>query len=129
MENNFKKITKFTDLVTWQEAHKLALLIYKIVKSFPREERFSLIDQMRRAAVSVTSNIAEGFGRKSSKDKNQFYTHSKGSLIELQNQLILSKDVGYLKDDIFREIAKQTVVVHKLLVGLIKATRLKEYEH
>lgn len=72
MTDNFKKIAKFTDLVAWQEAHKLVLMIYKMTKIFPAEERYGLVSQMRRASVSITSNIAEGFGRKSAKDKITF---------------------------------------------------------
>ncbi len=78
---------------------------------------------MRRAAVSISSNIAEGFSRQSKKEKIQFYYMSKGSLTELQNQLLLSKDVGYLKKEVFTEIAEQTVVVDKLIMGLIKSIK------
>ncbi len=70
---NGEKIKTFTDLKAWQEGHKLVILIYKIIKLFPKEETYSLVDQMRRAATSVTSNIAEGFGRHSYKEKIQFY--------------------------------------------------------
>ena len=64
-----KKIKNFTDLETWKEGHKLVLLIYEATRLFPKEEKFALIDQMRRAAVSITSNIAEGFSRQSKKEK------------------------------------------------------------
>ena len=74
-----KKIKSFTDLDTWKEGHKLVLLIYESTKSFPKEERFALTDQIRRAAVSITSNIAEGFSRQSLREKIQFYSISKGS--------------------------------------------------
>ena len=90
MENG--KITKFTDLHVWQEGHKLVLMIYKYTDIFPDKERYGIIDQMRRAAVSVTSNVAEGFSRRSLKEKSRFYDMSQGSLVELQNQLIISKD-------------------------------------
>jgi hypothetical protein len=82
MENS--KITNFTDLKTWQEAHKLALLVYKFTVKFPAEEKFGLINQMKRAAVSVPSNIAEGFSRGSSKDKMRvadFPTACRGYLV------------------------------------------------
>lgn len=118
-----QKIRTFTDLITWKEAHKLALLVYKSTEKFPLNERYSLIDQMRRASVSISSNIAEGFSRQSKKEKIQFYYMAKGSLTELQNQLLLSKDVGYLKKEIFTEIAEQTVVVDKLIMGLIKSIK------
>jgi len=119
MEN--AKIKTFTDLHNWQEGHKLVLLIYEITKNFPREELFSLPSQMRRAAVSVTSNIAEGFSRNTLKDKRQFYVMAQGSLTELQNQLIIAKDIGYFNKEKFNEIAQQTITVHKLITGLRKS--------
>lgn len=123
-----KKIHKFTDLIVWQEGHKLVLMIYKTTKEFPLEEKYGLTNQMRRAVVSFTSNIAEGFSRKSLKEKYQFYSTAKASLTELQNQLIIARDVGYLSKESFNQIAQQSVVVNKLLNGLLKATRQKKYE-
>ncbi len=112
------KIRSFTDLKAWQEAHKLVLMVYEITKRFPRDEIFGLTNQMRRAAVSVTSNIAEGFSRTTNKDKAQFYSISLGSLTELQNQLLIGRDVKYVVEKEFPEIAKQTVLVSKLVNGL-----------
>ncbi|MDP2637573.1 MAG: four helix bundle protein [Candidatus Levybacteria bacterium] len=126
--DKIKKIQKFTDLVVWQEGHKLVLLIYKETEKFPLREKYGLTDQMRRAVVSITSNIAEGFSRYSSKDKNHFYLTARGSLTELQNQLLISKDVGNFTKEIFNKLAGQSVIVNKLLTGLLKATRLKSYE-
>lgn len=117
------KIKSFTDLNTWQEGHKLVLMIYKITKKFPQEETYSLVDQMRRAAVSITSNIAEGFSRKSYQEKLQFYCMSQGSLTELQNQILVARDVRYLNKNDFDVLARQAVVVHKLINGLIKKTK------
>ena len=124
MNKTNQKIKDFTDLFAWQEGHKLALLTYKITDKYPKKETFSLIDQMRRAAVSVTSNIAEGFGRQSYKEKIQFYYLAQGSLIELKNQLILSKDVGYLGESGYGIIKEQIDIAHKLLQGLIKSSKL-----
>lgn len=115
-----EKIKSFTDLNAWKEGHKLVLMIYKQTDSFPSKEKYSLIDQMRRAAVSVTSNIAEGFGRITNKNKCQFYTMAQCSLTELQNQLIIARDIGYLKNADFQAIAKQTIIVSKLINGLKK---------
>lgn len=114
------EIKSFTDLIAWREGHKFVLSIYKITKNFPREERYSLVDQMRRAAVSVTSNVAEGFSRRSLKEKAQFYCMAGASLVELQNQLMVAKDVGYLEKKDFDLLANQSVLVHKLINGLIK---------
>lgn len=118
MENT--KIKSFTDLNTWKEGHELVLEIYKITKNFPKEELFCLTSQIRRATVSITSNIAEGFSRQSFKEKIQFYSIAQGSLTEIQNQLLIARDVGYFTADRFKKIAEQTVVVHKLINGLIK---------
>ncbi|MFH1565125.1 MAG: four helix bundle protein, partial [bacterium] len=87
MDEQKIKIKSFTGLFAWQEGHKLVLMIYNTTEQFPDKERFGLISQTRRAAVSITSNIAEGFSRKTNKDKVQFYAMAQGSLTELQNQL------------------------------------------
>lgn len=115
-----KKIRSFVDLCAWQEGHKLVLHIYKITKKFPKEEMFGLISQMRRCSISITSNIAEGFSRGTIKDKVQFYCMAHGSLTELQNQLIVSRDVKYITKEEFRILANQTILVHKLITGLKK---------
>ena len=121
--NNNEKIKSFTNLQVWQEAHKLVLMIYQITKKFPKEELFSLVNQIRRVAVSITSNIAEGFSRRSFKEKIQFYYIALGSLTELQNQLLIAKDLGYLSQEEFNNIAKQTISVHKLLNAFIKKSK------
>ncbi len=120
---NTAKIKSFTDLIAWQEGHKLAVLMYQITRQFPREEIYSLVDQMRRAAVSITSNIAEGFGRQGYKEKVQFYYISHGSLTELKNQVLIAKDVGYLHNADFEKVMIQANTTHALLQGLIKKTK------
>lgn len=94
------KIRSFTDLFAWKEGHKLVLKIYNISENFPQKEVFGLTNQIRRAAVSITSNIAEGFSRLTTKDKCQFYAIAIGSLTELQNQLLVARDVGYITQEI-----------------------------
>ncbi|MDP1710169.1 MAG: four helix bundle protein [bacterium] len=120
MQSNIKD---FTDLDAWKEGHKLVLLTYKLTKTFPKEEIFVITSQMRRAAISITSNIAEGFGRFSYKEKVQFYLTAIASTVELQNQFIISKDVGYLDEKTFKVVYEQTVKVHKITNGLIKGAR------
>lgn len=120
MEN---KIRSFTDLITWQKGHQLVLEIYRITKYFPKEEIFGLTSQIRRAAVSFTSNIAEGFSRNSSKEKVQFYSTALGSLTELQNQLLIARDIAYIGQNEFTAIGKKTVEISKLTNGLIKSIR------
>ncbi len=117
------KIKSFTDLNAWKEGHKLVIIIYKQTKKFPKEELFSLTSQIQRSSVSITSNIAEGFSRRSNKEKMQFYYIALGSLTEVQNQLLVAKDIGYIKKEIFKQIANQTVIVSKLCNGLIKKIR------
>ena len=123
-----QKIKSFTDLDTWKEAHKLVLEIYIVSKTFPKEELFGLTNQLRRAVVSVTSNIAEGFSRSTYKDKAHFYTIALGSLTGVQNQLLITRDVGYLPRESFTKIANLTVVVSKLLNGLIKSSRARSHD-
>lgn len=116
------KIRNFTDLVVWQEGHRLALLIYRRTKKFPKVEQFGLVSQMQRAAVSVTSNVAEGFGRRSAKEKRQFYYIASGSLTELQNQVLLSRDLGYINIQEYHEIDALIFPVSRMLYGLIAKT-------
>jgi len=119
--------TSFTQLFAWQEGHTLVLSIYRIVKTFPRDELFALTSQMRRAAISVTSNIAEGYSRKSYKEKIQFYYMSLGSLTELQNQLYIAKDIGYINTKEFNSTLEHSVKCHKIITGLIVASKNKKY--
>ncbi len=118
MESEKSKIKSFTDLNAWKEGHKLVLMVYKAVEKFPRKETFGLISQMKRCVVSTTSNIAEGFSRNTAKEKYQFYSMAQGSLAELQNQLLIARDVSYLENDEFQRTAQQTIIVNKLINGL-----------
>lgn len=118
-----KKIQSFTDLVAWKEGHKLVLMIYEQVKKFPANEKFGLSSQLSRAVVSITSNIAEGFSRRGTKEKTQFYFTALGSLREVQNQLLIARDIRILSSEDFSMIADQTVIVSKLITGLIKSIR------
>lgn len=118
MEKEKTKIRSFTDLNTWKEGHELVLIVYKATEKFPQKESFGLISQARRCAVSITSNIAEGFSRNTAKEKSRFYSIAQGSLTELQNQLLIARDVSYLSNEEFNVIAQQTVFVSKLLNGL-----------
>jgi four helix bundle protein len=120
---NQGKIRSFTDLNTWKEAHELVLKIYKITKKFPKEEQFGLTNQIRRAVVSITSNIAEGFSRSSYREKSQFYSMALGSLTEVQNQLLIARDIFYITKNEFNSLAEKTVTVSKLINGLIKKSK------
>lgn len=117
------KIQSFKDLDAWKEGHKLVVNIYETTKTFPKEEVFGLTNQIRRAVVSITSNIAEGFSRQSSKEKIQFYCTSMGSLTEVQNQLLVAKDVKYLTEEEFGRLDSQAILTQRILNGLIKYLR------
>ncbi len=112
-----EKVRRFEDLTVWQKSHKLTLMIYKITKDFPKEEKFGLVSQMRRAAVSISANIVEGFKRRGSRDKVNFYNISQGSLNELQYYLTLVKDLGYIAS--VENIKSLADEVGKMLNGLI----------
>src|SRR5688572_9093768 len=120
MKQESSKIKSFTDLITWQKGHNLILEIYKITRAFPKEELFNLTTQLRRAGVSFTSNIAEGFSRSTFPDKSRFYSMALGSLTEIQNQLLLARDLGYLPGELFVGLANKTVELNKMTNGLIK---------
>ena len=122
MENKLK-IASFTDLHVWQEGHRLVVIIYKLTEKFPKDQLFSLVNQMQRCTVSITSNIAEGFSRKGIKEKVQFYYTALGSLTELQNQLLIARDLKFITKDEFTDSANQTIVVSKLLNGIIKSVK------
>jgi four helix bundle protein len=113
-------IAHFQQLQVWQEGHKLVLEVYRVTQGFPGDERFGLVSQMRRAAVSIPANIAEGFKRRGIQDKIRLYNISEGSLEELKYFFILSKDLGYIPSN--EDLMAQADTVGRLLNGLIKST-------
>jgi four helix bundle protein len=123
MNDKPKKIVSFTDLEVWKEGHKLVLMVYKTSGQFPKAEMYLLVDQMRRAATSITANIAEGFGRQTYKEKVQFYYVSQGSLTELKNFILIARDLEYLKSNDFDTLAEQANLTHKLLQEFIQKTK------
>jgi four helix bundle protein len=118
----------FKDLLVWQESYQLSIEIYNATKVFPKEEVFGITSQLRRAIVSVCSNIAEGFGRSSRKEKDQFYSMANGSLTEVENQLLISKGIGYLDDESFKKLDARCQLTHKLLNGLQRVNKEKGAE-
>ena len=114
------EIKTFQQLTVWQEAHKLVLMVYRVTKDFPTEERYGLVSQMRRAAVSIPANIAEGFKRRGMQEKIRFYNISEGSLEELKYFHVLSRDLNYLASN--DELMTQSDTVGRLLHGLIAST-------
>jgi len=118
-----KKIKNFTDLIAWQKGRQLVIEIYKICKDFPDDERYVLSSQIKRAVISITSNLAEGFNRKSLKEKIQFYSIANASLAELQNQIIIARDLEYVDEKKFHKIFNLTIDVNKIINGLIKSIK------
>jgi four helix bundle protein len=108
-------------LIVWQRSDELAFQVYVISKIFPREELFSLVSQMRRAAISVPANIVEGYSRASNKEKIQFYNIAKGSLTELEYYLDFSLRLNYLNKDQYNLLIKLRNEVGRLLNGFIKS--------
>lgn len=119
-----EKVWKFQQLKAWQVAHKLVLSVYEITRQFPADERFGLVSQMRRAAVSIPANIAEGFKRRGIQEKVRFYNISEGSLEELKYYFILSQDLGYVSDN--DTLMTRTEDVGRLLYGLIASTERRK---
>jgi four helix bundle protein len=113
-------ITCFWELEAWKAAHAFALEIYRRTETFPARERFGLSLQMRKAATSIGANVAEGFKRRSWRDKARFYNIAEGSLAEVENYLFLSRDLDYLKG--FERILADGQRVGRLLTGLVQAT-------
>ncbi len=120
------EIKDFTDLIAWQKAHKLVLTTYTITKTFPNAERFALSNQMTRAAISITSNIAEGFGRNTAKEKSQFYSIAKGSALEVRSQMHIARDLGYIQAETFTEFERDAYEVIRLITGIINSAQDRE---
>ncbi len=109
----------YNNLDAWKEARSLVKLIYEYTKQFPREELFGLQSQIRRATISIPSNIAEGCGRNHRKDALHFFYIARGSAYELETQVYLSNDLSFIDDNELNELLKQIEKVRKLLSGLI----------
>jgi four helix bundle protein len=118
-------LKNYKDLKVWQKAYQLCITIYKITKHFPKEEQYGLTSQIRRSAVSVPSNIAEGYGRKTTQEYMQSLYIAYGSHCELETQIMLSKDLGYIKSDDFQELQQNIGDVERMLKALIKSLQNK----
>ena len=113
----------FKDLKVWDKAHKLALKVYEITKDFPKEEIYGLISQMRRAAVSIPTNIAEGCGRNSDAELARFLEIAMGSASELEYLLLLSKELNFLSDKLYTAMISETTEIKQMLATFIKKVR------
>jgi len=117
---------RYKDLIVWQRARVLADEVYRASEVFPKKEVYGLTSQIRRAAVSVVSNIAEGQGRLTRGEFLQFLGHSRGSLLELETQLTIAADLNYFRPEKVASLEEKTSEVKRLLNGLIDSLRTKD---
>jgi four helix bundle protein len=120
IENN-----SYIELNVWKESRILVKEVYAILQQFPKDEQFGITSQLKRAVVSVPSNIAEGVGRNTTKDSLQFFYVSRGSLYELETQLYLCFDLNFISESQLKTILEQILVVKKLLAGFINHHKKK----
>ena len=119
-------VSSYRQLVVWQKAIELVLEVYRATQDFPKEEMYGLTSQLRRAAVSVPSNIAEGQGRFSTGEFKQFLGHAKGSLFELQTQVVIAQKLGFMKDKVASKLVALSDEVGRMLSGLLSSLRVRE---
>jgi len=115
----------FRELKVWRTGIEISKLIFQITRSFPVEERYSLISQLTRSAISIPSNIAEGCGRKSDKEPNYFLSISLGSAFELETQMILANEFGYIEKSKLDNTIIQINELQKMIVGLQKSLSIQ----
>jgi len=114
-------IKSHRDLIAWQKAMNLTEKVYDLARSFPKEEIYGLTSQIRRCAVSIPANIAEGQGRRSKKEFQQFLGHARGSLLELDTHLELALRFGYISSESYQNILPQLQEVGRILNGLLRS--------
>ncbi len=115
------EIRSHRDLIVWQRAIDLVTAVYRVSQSFPASEQYGLTSQVRRAAVSVPSNIAEGYGRGTSQDYLRFLRMARGSLFEIDTQLLIAMNLGILSESRYEELDAHMTEVGRVLAGLIKS--------
>jgi len=118
-------LKNYKELIVWQKSYHLCLEIYKLTKGFPKEEIYGLSSQIRRAAISVPCNIAEGYGRKTTLDYIRFLYIAYGSICELETQMLLSGDLGYIETDKLKILLDGMGEVERMLKALIKSLEIK----
>ena len=117
------KTSSYKDLIVWQKSIPLSIEIYKLTKTFPKDELYGLVSQMRRCAVGIASNIAEGYARQSRKEYLQFLFIARGSAAELETQLLIAYQLGYINEVQYRETSMSLEEVAKLLSAFISKLR------
>jgi four helix bundle protein len=106
------------DLIAWKKAMALVIEIYRVTRGFPRDERYGIVSQLRRAAVSIPSNVAEGYGRNSPRELYQFVGTARGSLAEVETQIEISRDLNYMNSEDAAALLKKSAEVGRVLTGL-----------
>ena len=120
-----EKLKSYKELKVWQRSYQLCLEIYKITKGFPDEEKYGLTSQLRRAAVSVPSNISEGYGRKTTPEYIQFLYIAYGSICEIETQILLSGDLNYISTGKLEMLNEGIREVERMLKALIRSLENK----
>jgi four helix bundle protein len=120
-----KTIKSYKDLIVYQKAYQLSLHIYRVTESFPKAEIYGLVSQMRRSAISIPANIAEGYRREHRKEYIQFLRIAQGSCGELETFITMSKDLGFIKEKDFEELENAQDEISRLLQALISALAIK----
>lgn len=120
---SLEKIKSYRDLIAWQKSMKLVTDIFLVTEEFPNSQLYTLTNQLQRAAISIPSNIAEGFSRKTSRNFLHFLSISMGSLYEVQTQIEIAQNIGYMNDEQKDEIMEQTIEIEKILHGLMRSIR------
>ncbi len=123
------EISSYRDLDVWKQSRLLVKSVYQLSKTFPKEEQFGLTNQLRRAAISVPSNIAEGSGRNHSKDSIQFFFIARGSLYEIETQLTIASDLEFISGKQLDEVLEQVTRCKKLLNGFINYFQKQATNH
>jgi four helix bundle protein len=125
VKESSEMLKNYKELIVWQKSYQLCLKIYKVTAGFPNDERFGLVSQIRRAVVSIPSNIAEGYGRKTTPDYIRSLFIAYGSICELDTQILLSGDLGYIEPAVLEELKKEIQEVERMLKALIRALEEK----
>ncbi len=119
------KSSTYKDLIVWQKSIVLVTKIYSVTQAFPASEKFGIVSQLNRACISIPTNIAEGWGRESTKNYLQFLRISRGSLMETETLLLISKNLNFIQEKEYQELLSDVEEVGKILQGLIKSVNQK----
>ena len=119
-------MASYRELIAWQKGMQLVTDVYAVTRLFPREEVYGLTSQIRRAAVSVPSNVAEGHGRATNRDRQYFITAARGSVLELQTQIEIARNLGYLEESSSAKLLQSADEVGRIINGLLRSLKTKD---